>query len=128
MPWQWICDIVQKINLDEKFAAFDTVWDPKVIAAVNDQHVKLARLRGEFVWHRHENEDELFFVVDGQLTIEFRDRSVSLGPGDMLVVPRSVEHRPVAHGEVKLLLIEPASTRNTGNVENELTVAEPEWI
>lgn len=95
---------------------------------LNGQHVKLAKAKGEFVWHHHENEDELFLVLDGTLRLEFRDGAVTLGPGELYIVPRGVEHRPVASGEVHLLLFEPVSTLNTGNVRNERTVEHPRRI
>ncbi len=107
---------MDKVNLAERFAEVTEYWRPRVAAELNGQEVKLARLRGEFVWHHHAGEDELFLVVKGRLRIEFRDRAVELGPGELLVVPRGVEHRPVADEEVELLLFEPAATRNTGNV------------
>ncbi len=116
--------MVTKINLAEKFARFDDHWSPKIVADLNDSHVKLAKVRGEFVWHRHAEEDELFVVVRGTLTIELRDGAVTLGPGEMVVIPRGVEHRPVAAEEVHLMLIEPQGTRHTGDVVSELTVHE----
>jgi mannose-6-phosphate isomerase-like protein (cupin superfamily) len=112
---------MHKINLSEKLSLFSEAWSPKIIAELNGQHVKLARLRGEFVWHSHEHEDELFYVVEGAFRMEFRDRSVDLGQGDMIVVPRGIEHRPVAENEACVLLFEPASTVNTGDVTGELT-------
>lgn len=105
------------INIAEKLAAIDDHWNPRIAAELNGQAVKLARLKGEFVWHHHENEDELFFVVRGTLRMCFRDREVEIGPGEFLVVPRGVEHKPVADDEVEVMLFEPVSTRNTGNVE-----------
>jgi mannose-6-phosphate isomerase-like protein (cupin superfamily) len=119
--------IPDKINLSDKFALFDELWSPKIVGELNGQHVKLAKLGGEFVWHHHQDEDELFLVVEGELAIEFRDGRVALGEGEMLVVPRGVEHRPVAAEEVHVLLFEPASTVNTGESGGELT-AENEWI
>ncbi|HWB40601.1 MAG TPA: cupin domain-containing protein [Gemmatimonadales bacterium] len=116
--------MVTKINLAEKFGRFSDHWSPKIVADLNDSHVKLAKVQGEFVWHHHADEDELFIVVQGRLTIELRDGQVTLGPGEMVVIPRGVEHRPVAAEEVHLLLIEPKATRHTGNVESELTVHE----
>ena len=118
----------EKITLSDKFAAFDTYWDPKVVGELNGQHVRLAKLKGEFVWHSHEHEDELFLVVQGQLRIEFRDGKVELGPGEMVIVPRGVEHRPVADQEAHVLLFEPAATRNTGEHVNERTVSTLERI
>ena len=119
---------MDKINLLEKFALFSQPWQPKIVAALNGQYVKLARLRGEFIWHHHAVEDELFFVVQGQLTIEFRDGAVALGPGELIVVPAGVEHRPMAEEEALVLLLEPQSTRNTGEVLSDRTVEALEWI
>ena len=109
------------INLDDKFAQFSDHWHPHVVADLNDQHVKLAKVQGEFVWHSHEAEDELFVVVRGQLHIEFRDHTVVINPGEILVVPRGVEHRPYASEETWIMLVEPQATRHTGNVEHALT-------
>jgi mannose-6-phosphate isomerase-like protein (cupin superfamily) len=119
---------MNKINLAEKFACFSAHWSPKIVAELNGQHVKLVKFQGEFVWHQHEHEDELFFVVQGGFRMEFRDRAVELREGEMLVVPRGVEHRPVAEREVSVMLFEPASTLNTGNAGGERTVARPDWI
>ena len=121
-------DEIQKVVLSDKFAAFDSCWDPKIVGELNGQHVRVAKLKGEFVWHSHENEDELFLVVSGQLRIEFRNHQVELGPGEMLIVPRGVEHRPVADEEVHVVLFEPAATRNTGQHANERTVTRLERI
>jgi len=115
---------MRKINLDEKFAAFDDHWSPKIIGQLNGQQVKLAKFQGPFVWHHHENEDELFLVHRGHFRLELRDRVLELGPGELVIVPRGVEHRPVADEEVEVLLFEPASTLNTGNLRNERTVDE----
>lgn len=109
------------INLAEKFATFTEHWQPRIVGELNGQHVKIAKLQGEFVWHQHENEDEMFLVIEGTLTIEFRDRVVTLRAGELCIVPRGVEHKPVAEQEVKVMLFEPASTVNTGNVESERT-------
>jgi mannose-6-phosphate isomerase-like protein (cupin superfamily) len=119
---------MNKINLAEKLSRFSAHWSPKIVAELNGQHVKLVKFQGEFVWHQHEHEDELFFVVQGGFRMEFRDRVVELREGEMLVVPRGVEHRPVAEREVSVLLFEPASTVNTGSVGGERTVARPDWI
>ena len=119
---------MNKINVNDKFNLFNEHWQPKVIAELNGQAVKLAKVKGEFIWHHHDNEDELFFVVKGQLTMKFRDKDVSLTAGEMIVVPKGVEHMPVADDEVWLMLFEPKQTLNTGNVENERTVEEPERI
>ncbi len=116
------------VNLAEKFSRFTECWSPKIVGELNGQHVKLAKLHGPFVWHRHEEADELFLVVAGRLTIEFRDGTVSLDVGEFLIVPRGVEHRPVADEEAHVLLFEPAGTRNTGDIENERTVAAPERL
>lgn len=117
-----------KINLDEKLSLFAEHWSPKIIAALNGQHVKLVKFQGDFVWHQHEQEDELFYVLRGGFRMEFRDRTVELRAGDMIVVPRGVEHRPVADEEVSVLLFEPAGTVNTGSAGGGRTVAAPEWI
>ena len=112
----------EKVNLAEKLSLFDEHWSPKIVAELNGQHVKLVKLLGEFSWHHHhDEEDELFFVIEGRLGMEFRNRDVLLEEGEMIVVPRGVEHRPVAEEEVHVMLFEPASTLNTGNVRNELT-------
>lgn len=113
------------IDLREKFAAFSEHWSPRIVAELNGQHVKLVKFRGAFVWHHHENEDELFLVHRGRFRMEFRERIVELGAGEMIVVPRGVEHRPVADEEVEVVLFEPAGTLNTGNVLDERTVREP---
>ena len=116
---------VDKANLTEKFASFPEHWTPKIVAELNGQHVKLSKFKGEFVWHHHANEDEMFLVHHGSFRMEFRDRTVTLGPGDFIVVPRGVEHRPVSDEEVHVVLFEPAGTLNTGNVIDEKTVANP---
>jgi mannose-6-phosphate isomerase-like protein (cupin superfamily) len=112
---------MDKINIREKLTHFSDYWNPKILAELNGQHVKAVKLKGEFVWHHHDHEDELFLVVKGRLKMEFRDKIVVLDEGEFIVVPRMVEHRPVAEGEVHILLFEPASTLNTGNVENDRT-------
>ena len=119
---------VGKVNLPEKFARFTEPWQPRVVGELNGQQVKLVRFRGTFVWHHHEGEDELFLVVEGRFRMEFRDRHVWLQAGEFLIVRRGVEHRPVAEEEAHLLLFEPATTLNTGNVRNERTVADLERI
>ena len=113
----------EKIDLEAKLAQFDEQWSPKLVGELNGQAVKLAKLEGEFVWHHHAEADELFLVLDGHLTIELPEESVDLDEGECLIVPRGVEHKPVADGEAEVLLFEPAETRNTGNVENERTAA-----
>lgn len=119
---------MDKINLGAKFALFQDHWSPKVVGALNGQHVKLVKLHGEFVWHKHDHEDELFLVVRGRFRMDFRDRQVWLEEGEFLIVPRGVEHRPVAEEEVHVLLFEPATTRNTGDVRDKRTVDVPGWI
>ena len=112
---------VEKVNLSEKFDLFHDIWSPKIVGELNDQHVKLVKLEGEFVWHAHESEDEMFLVVAGDVTIQLRDREIVLRPGEFCIVPRGVEHRPVSDGVAHVMLFEPASTLNTGNVRNERT-------
>lgn len=112
----------ERIRLDEQFAKFSEHWSPRIIAELNGQHLKLAKFQGPFVWHHHEHEDEAFLVHRGRFRMEFRDRVVELEAGDLIVVPRGVEHRPVADEEVEVILFEPAGTLNTGNVINERTV------
>ncbi len=106
---------MEKVNLEEKFAAFTEHWRPKIVAELNGQEVKLVKFRGEFVWHQHEVEDELFLVWRGRMRIEFRDRNVELAPGEFLVVPHGVDHRTAADDETEVVLFEPAATRNTGS-------------
>ena len=119
---------VDKVNIEEKLALFDERWKPKIVGELNGQYVKLVKFIGEFVWHHHDDEDELFLVVKGRFRMEFRDRSVWIEEGEFIVVPRGVEHRPVAEEEAHVLLFEPASTLNTGNVRNDRTVAELDRI
>ena len=119
---------MQKINLQEKLACFSEYWSPKVIAELNGQQVKVVKLLGEFEWHSHEQEEELFWVVEGCLEIHLRDQVVELQPGELLVIPRGVEHKPVAHSACQVVLFEPAGTLNTGNLVNERTVPDPKVI
>ena len=121
-------DTIKTVNLTAAFARFQDQWSPKVVAQVNDFHVKLAKLEGEFVWHSHADEDELFMVVEGSLKILLRDGEVTLGPGELTVIPKGVEHCPVAESECLVMLLEPATTRNTGEVTNERTVENPEQL
>ena len=116
------------IDLADKLSQFDEYWSPRIIGEVNDSYVKLAKLNGEFVWHSHEQEDELFLVVKGRLTIRFRDRDVHLAEGQMVIVPRGVEHQPVADSEAHVLIVEPRSTVNTGDVVDERTVVDLDRI
>lgn len=117
-----------KINIAEKLALFDEHWSPKLVAQVNDMDVKLVKLQGEFVWHHHDVEDELFLVIKGRLLMQFRDREEWVEEGEFIVMPHGVEHRPVAPEEVQLMLFEPRGTLNTGNVMNDRTVADLEAI
>ncbi len=119
---------MEKVNIAQKLTRFDDHWNPRIVAELNGQQVKLVKFQGPFVWHHHEEEDELFLVVKGQFRMEFRDRHVQLDEGEFLVVPRKVEHRPVAEEEVHVLLFEPASTLNTGNLQNDLTVAQNDQL
>jgi mannose-6-phosphate isomerase-like protein (cupin superfamily) len=121
-------DSIEKVNVAQKLALFDEHWSPKIVGELNGQHVKLVKFLGEFVWHHHDDEDEMFLVVDGRFKIKFRDREVWLEEGEFIVVPRGIEHRPVAEREVSVMLFEPASTLNTGNVTDEMTVAELDRI
>jgi mannose-6-phosphate isomerase-like protein (cupin superfamily) len=119
---------IEKVNLAAKLALFSDHFSPKVVGELNDSHVKLVKVLGEFVWHRHEKEDELFLVLEGRLTICLREGNVILDPGEFVVIPKGVEHKPVAAEEAHVLLLEPKTTLNTGDVVNERTVAAPERI
>ena len=118
---------MEKVNLAEKLARFATPWSPKTVALLNDYKVQVVKLRGEFVWHRHEETDDFFLVLAGRMTVQLRDRDVHLGPGELFVVPRGVEHCPRADEEAHVLLSEPRGTVNTGDAGGELTAAE-EWV
>lgn len=119
---------MDKVNLLEKFGLFSEHWSPKVIGELNGQQVKLVKFKGEFVFHKHDNEDELFMVIKGKFRMEYRDKIVDVNEGEIIIVPRGVEHKPVADKEVWVLLFEPASTLNTGNVVNEKTKTQLEKI
>jgi mannose-6-phosphate isomerase-like protein (cupin superfamily) len=119
---------MKKVNLSAKFDLFDEYWSPKIVGELNGQQVKLAKLLGEFVWHQHEGEDELFLVVKGQLVIKLRQKDVLLNAGEFFIVPHGVEHKPVAEREVHVLLFEPQSTRHTGDVQSDRTVHHQETI
>ena len=119
---------VEKVKIAEKLSLFDERWSPKVVGELNGQHIKLVKLLGEFVWHHHDEEDEMFLVIDGRFRMEFRDREVWIEEGEFIVVPRGVEHRPVAEEEASVMLFEPASTLNTGNVRDGMTVTELDRI
>lgn len=114
-------DKKEKVNIKDKLSKFSDHWNPRIVGELNGQHVKLAKLKGEFVWHKHDDEDELFFVVKGKLKIEFRDRSVEINENEFLIVPRGVENKPMANEEVELMLFEPASTVNTGDNPGTMT-------
>lgn len=117
------------VNLDDKFGRFDDRWAPRILAEINDLHLKAVKVEGEFVWHDHPDTDEFFLVRSGRLTIELRDRpAVTLGPGELFVVPRGVEHKPRADGVCELLLLEPVGVVNTGDAGGELTAATDEWV
>jgi mannose-6-phosphate isomerase-like protein (cupin superfamily) len=116
------------VNFEEKFAKFSDHWSPKIIAQMNDYHFKLVRLQGGFVWHSHVDTDEVFIVLDGEMSIEFRDGRVDLRAGEMLVVPKGVEHKPFAQNECRIMLVEPAGTINTGDAGGDLTAEDNVWI
>lgn len=118
---------IRVVDISEKFGLFSEHWQPRIAGELNDSYVKLAKLKGEFVWHRHQNEDELFWVVKGTLLIKLRDGEITLRPGQFAIIPKGVEHLPVAAEEVHVVLLEPKTTVNTGDVENERTV-QAEWI
>ncbi len=119
---------MKKVNLTEKFNLFDEHWSPRIVGELNGQYVKLAKVKGEFVWHSHANEDELFLVIKGTLKIEFRDGSITLNEGEFYIVPKGVEHKPIADEEAHILLLEPKSTEQTGGVESDLLVDNQPWI
>lgn len=119
---------MEKINIQEKLTLFSEHWSPKIVGELNGQHVKLVKIKGEFVWHKHDHEDELFWVIGGVLKMEFRDRTVTVEEGEFIIVPRGVEHRPVADEETSILLFEPETTFNTGNVMHELSKAQLDRI
>jgi mannose-6-phosphate isomerase-like protein (cupin superfamily) len=119
---------MNKVTLSEKFQLFDEHWSPKIVGELNGQNVKLAKFKGEFVWHKHDGEDEMFFVVDGTLKIEFRDKTITLNKDEFLIIHKGVEHKPCAEHEVLVMLFEPVTTLNTGNTENEKTKHNLDWI
>lgn len=119
---------IEKKNLEEKFSRINDYWSPKIAGEINDSYVKLAKIKGEFDWHHHAEEDELFLVVKGTLLMKLKDEEIEINEGEFIIIPKGVEHKPVAEEEVRVLLIEPKSTLNTGNIENEKTVRQPEWI
>jgi mannose-6-phosphate isomerase-like protein (cupin superfamily) len=119
---------MDKVNISEKFSQFQDYYNPRIVGELNGQHVKATKLKGEFIWHHHDHEDELFLVIKGTLKMALRDKTVEINEGEFLIVPRGVEHKPIADEEVHILLFEPASTLNTGNIENEKTRKELEKI
>jgi mannose-6-phosphate isomerase-like protein (cupin superfamily) len=120
--------VTEAINITDKFSKFTDLWSPKVIARMNDYHFKLARIKGEFIWHSHQETDEVFIVIAGEMRIDFRDSRVELKKGEMFVVPKGVEHKPIAEQECQIMLIEPVGTLNTGDVGGEMTAEETVWI
>ncbi len=119
---------LDKINISEKLEKFSTHWDPRIVGELNGQHVKLVKIKGRFDWHKHDEEDEMFFVVKGSFRMLLRDKTLELREGEFVIIPKGVEHCPAAEEEAHLMLFEPASTLNTGNAESDKTVADPEWI
>jgi mannose-6-phosphate isomerase-like protein (cupin superfamily) len=119
---------IEKVNIAEKLSLINDHWNPRIAGELNGQQVKLVKVSGEFFWHKHDDEDEMFLVIDGDFVMELRDASIDVRPGEFIIIPRGVEHKPVAHGEVELMLFEPASTLNTGNVKNEFTKEKLEHI
>ena len=112
---------MEKVNIQDKLSLFSDYWNPRIVGELNNQHVKLVKFQGEFVWHKHDHEDELFYVVEGEFNMEFRDKTVTLHQGEFLIVPRGIEHRPVAEKQVSIMLFEPNTTLNTGDTRGELT-------
>ncbi len=124
---EWRVDM-DKVNVTEKLSMFHEYWSPKIVGELNESHVKVVKLKGEFLWHKHDNEEEMFYVVKGRLVIHFRDKDVNLEEGEFLIIPRGIEHMPYAAEEVHVILIEPKTTRNTGDIVNERTVENPDVI
>ena len=119
---------MKKINISQKLAQFNDHWNPRIIGELNKQHVKLAKIKGEFIWHKHEDEDEMFLVLKGTLKIEFRDRTETIQENEIIIVPKGVEHKPIAEEEVSIMLFEPATTINTGDLQNERTRKNLEYL
>ena len=112
---------MDKVNINQKFSLFNEYWSPKIVGELNGQYVKLAKFKGEFIWHKHDNEDEMFYVISGKFNMELRDKIIELNEGEFFIVPKGAEHRPVADEEAEVMLFEPKTTQNTGNVNNEFT-------
>ena len=119
---------MEKINLKEKLSMFSEHWSPKIVAEMNDYHIKLVKIKGDFVWHNHEDTDEVFIVIEGKMKIEFEEKIVELNEGEMYVVPKGVIHKPFAESECKIMIIEPSGVVNTGNIESNLTASNDVWI
>ncbi|MBN1681176.1 MAG: cupin domain-containing protein [Anaerolineae bacterium] len=120
--------MLEAVNIAQKLAKFDEHWSPRIAGELNDCYIKLARIKGEFVWHHHDDEDELFLVIKGRLTMKLRDGDVEVGEGEFIIVPKGVEHKPVAEDECHIMLLEPKTTLHTGNVESERTVTDQPWV
>lgn len=119
---------LEKINISDKLSMISTYWDPKIVGELNEQFVKLVKFKGEFIWHSHKDEDELFFVLEGKFRMEFRDKAIEINRNEFIIVPKGIEHRPVAEEEVSVMLFEPKTTLNTGNIVSELTKKNPDRI
>ena len=119
---------MNKVNINQKFSLIKEHWSPKIAGELNGQHVKLVKFKGEFVWHKHEIEDEMFMVIKGSFIMQLRDKEIEINENEFIIIPKGVEHRPIAVDEVHVLLFEPAETLNTGNVKGEFTVANPDYI
>lgn len=119
---------MDKVNIYEKLSLFNEHWSPKIIGEINESYIKVAKIKGEFLWHTHQNEDEMFFVIKGTLTIKLRTKDITLNEGELFIIPKGTEHMPVAVDEVQVMLIEPKTTVNTGDVQNEKTIEKLEWL
>jgi len=119
---------INKVNLNDKLNTFSEHWSPKIVGELNNQHVKIAKFKGEFMMHQHELEDELFYVIDGQIFIELKDKTLEINAGEFVIIPKGIEHKPYAPEEASVMMFEPATTINTGNAENELTITNPDKI
>lgn len=119
---------MEKISIKEKLSMFSEYWSPKIVGELNGQYVKLAKLKGEFVWHKHDFEDEMFYILEGELIIEFRDKTVNIAKNEFFIVPKGVEHKPVARNEVSIMIFEPITTLNTGDTKGDFTIDNPERI
>lgn len=119
---------MEKVNIAQKLSLFNEYWQPKIAGVLNGQHVKLVKFKGEFIWHSHENEDEMFFVIKGSFTMQLKGKDIEINENEFIIIPKGTEHRPVAKNEVHVMLFEPAETINTGNKSGEMTVEKPEFI